>query len=180
MQPPTTPITPPQQGDEEHLYRQHQQALLRAVTHVVNAPSELIEDACQMAWTTLLRNQPRRETTFAWLRRVAINEAYRLSAIDRRDARIEHLPPVAADDEALDNATRAREALRALAALPERQRRDMAMRVAGYSYKEIAALTGRTYTNVDKTLDKARAAIRLKQLRSAADRAGANNGAGPS
>lgn len=180
MQPPTTSAAPQLQGDEEQLYRQHHLALLRAVAHVVNAPPALIEDACQMAWTTLLRNQPRRETIFGWLRRVAIHEAYRLSAIDRRDARFEQIPPLATDDEALDHALRAREALRALAALPDRQGRDMTMRVAGYSYKEIAALTGRTYTNVDKTLDKARAGIRLKQLRSAADRAGANNGAGPS
>lgn len=180
MQPPTTPITPPQHGDEEQLYRQHRRTLLRAVARVVNAPPELIEDACQTAWVTLLRNQPRRETTFAWLRRVAINEAYRLSAIDRRDARLEQLPPLAADEHALERAARAREALRALAALPERQQRDMTMRIAGFTYQEIAHLTDRTYTNVDKTLDKARARIRLEQLCSAADRPGANKAGDPS
>ena len=53
------------------------------------------------------------------------------------------------------------EALRALARLPDRQRQDLALRVAGFSYREIAAMTGgRTYTNVNKHLVKARAAIR--------------------
>jgi DNA-directed RNA polymerase specialized sigma24 family protein len=51
--------------------------------------------------------------------------------------------------------------LRALAGLPDRQRRDLPLRVAGFTYREIAAMTeGRTYTNVNKHLVKARARIR--------------------
>ena len=53
------------------------------------------------------------------------------------------------------------EALRALAALPDRQRQDLSLRVAGFSYREIAAMSGgRTFTNVNKHLVKARTAIR--------------------
>jgi DNA-directed RNA polymerase specialized sigma24 family protein len=53
------------------------------------------------------------------------------------------------------------EALRALAGLPDRQRRDLSLRVGGFSYREIAAMTGgRTFTNVNKHLVKARTAIR--------------------
>ena len=45
--------------------------------------------------------------------------------------------------------------------MPERQRTDFALKVAGYSYEEIRALTpGRTFTNVSKSLVKARARIR--------------------
>ena len=45
------------------------------------------------------------------------------------------------------------EALRTLASLPERQRSDLTLKVAGYSYEEIRALTpGRTFTNVNKSL----------------------------
>ena len=48
-----------------------------------------------------------------------------------------------------------------LASLPERRRIDLALKVAGYSYEEIRALTpGRTRTNVNKSLVKARAHIR--------------------
>lgn len=166
MQPPTE-STPPARGDEAELYRRHHHKLHRAVAHVVNAPRELIEDACQTAWTILLRAQPDRDAIFAWLRVVAIREAYRLCAIERRElqrpcvdegAAIAHSQP-------LDDALEAIEALRALAALPPRQRTDLSLQVAGYSYDEIRNLTGgRTFTNVNKSLVKARA--RIRRLRS--------------
>lgn len=165
MQPPTTSA----RGDEETLFRRHHAELRRAVRQVVNASPELIEDACQMAWATLLRNQPRRDSVFGWLRTVAINEAYRLSRIEVRDARLDALPGdrqgVARDAFSIEDSVRAREALRALASLPARQRRDFALHAAGFTYNEIAELTGRTRTNVDKTLDKARARMRLERLR---------------
>ena len=72
----STPASP--RGDEDHLYRRHHRNLQRAVARVVNAPRELIEDACQTAWTIMLRSQPDRAAIFAWLRVVAIHEAYRL------------------------------------------------------------------------------------------------------
>ena len=118
----------------------------------------------------LLRTQPERYAIFAWLRVVAIHEAYRLSAIDRRDARLERLRPedrdwqdVIADPRTLDDALEALEALRALAALPERQRIDLALKIAGYSYEEIArAPAVARYTNVNKSLVKARRRIRRR------------------
>jgi DNA-directed RNA polymerase specialized sigma24 family protein len=69
----------------------------------------------------------------------------------------------------IDGALEAREALRVLAALPARQRDDLALFVAGFSYREIAQITGgRTHTNVNKQLAKARARIRLAELRAVA------------
>ena len=170
MQPPTN--TRPSQvvrGDEEALYRRHHRDLERTVAHAVRAPRELIEDACQTAWTTLLRSQPERPTIFAWLRIVAIHEAYRLSATERRDARLEHLigdvrdwDTVIPDGRSLE----AREALRALAALPGRQRDDLALLIAGYSHREIAEITGgRTRTNVNKALVEARERLRRGRTR---------------
>src|SRR4051812_4913754 len=72
MQPPTDspPRRPP--ADAEALYRTHHRALHRAVAQVVRAPRELIEDACQTAWATLLRSEPKPDTVFAWLRVVAV------------------------------------------------------------------------------------------------------------
>lgn len=179
MQPPTDTTCPSPRGDEDALYRAHHRELHRAVARAVRAPRELIEDACQTAWATLLGAQPNRDTVFAWLRVVAIHEAYHLSAIDRRDTRLERLRPedgdwqeVIADPRSLDaalEALEALEALRALASLPERRRIDLALRVAGYSYEEIRARTpGRTRTNVNKSLVKARAHIR--RLRSSRNR----------
>ena len=93
MQPPTNATCPSSLGDEDALYRAHHLELHRAVAHVVRAPRELIEDACQTAWAMLLRTQPDRFAIFGWLRVVAIHEGYRLSAIERRDARLERLRP---------------------------------------------------------------------------------------
>lgn len=182
MQPPTDPTTagqarrPEPRGDEDALYRRHHRDLRRAVARVVRAPDELIEDACQTAWTILLRNQPERDSIFGWLRVVAIHEAYRLAALDRRETRGERegsdeadWTDAIADSRSLDDAIEALEALRALAALPERQRADLTLKVAGYSYQEIAGLTGkRTYTNVNKSLAKAR--TRIRRARSGARR----------
>jgi RNA polymerase sigma factor (sigma-70 family) len=176
MQPATEPnatATTTPRGDETDLYCRHHRDLERAVARDVNAPRELIEDACQTAWAILLRSQPDRYAVFAWLRVVAIHEAYRLSASERRDARLERLATddgdwdeVTADPHSLDTLLEAREALRVLASLPERQRNDLALLVAGYSYHEIAEITGgRTRTNVNKSLVKARARIRLARLR---------------
>ena len=117
----------------------------------------------------LLRTQPERDAIFAWLRVVAIHEAYRLSAIERRNARLEGPRPedgdwhdLIADSRSLDDAVAALEALRALASLPERQRTDLTLKIAGYSYDEIRAVTpGRTFTNLNKSLAKARRRLRL-------------------
>jgi len=167
----TATTLPAPRGDEDRLYRRHHGNLERAVARAVNAPRELIEDACQTAWTIMLRSQPDRTAIFAWLRVVAIHEAYRLSAADR-GAHLEDLAPSQgwdagiADPVTIDDAIEARRALRSLAALPARQRQDLSLRVAGFSYREIAQITGgRTYTNVNKHLAKARARIRLAELR---------------
>src|SRR4051794_5163968 len=80
MQPPTDTPPPRMPRDDDALYRAHHRELHRAVAQVVRGPRELIEDACQTAWATLVRAQPNQDTLFAWLRVVAIHEAYRLSA----------------------------------------------------------------------------------------------------
>jgi DNA-directed RNA polymerase specialized sigma24 family protein len=161
----TTPAAP--RGNEDDLYRRHHCNLERAVARVVSAPREMIEDACQSAWTIMLRRQPDRTTIFAWLRVVAIHEAYRLSAIERREVHLEDLAiegdweTILAGRVTVEDQLEALEALRAIAALPDAQRRDLTLRVAGFTYREIAAMTGgRTYTNVNKHLVKARTAIR--------------------
>ena len=165
-QPPTRALVPPR-GDEADLYERHHQALLIAVSHAINGSGALIEDACQTAWTILLRRQPDRASVFAWLYVVAIHEAYRLSAIERRELHLEDLAiegdwdTILAGRVTVEDQFEALEALRALAALPDRLRRDLCLRVGGFSYREIAAMTGgRTFTNVNKHLVKARRAIR--------------------
>ena len=168
MQRATDRKPPERRGDEDELYRRHHRDLQGSVIQAVRAPKDLIEDACQSAWAILLCTQPDRRAIFAWLRVVAIHEAYRLLAIERREARQQPIrrhdhdrDELAADTRSLDDAVEALEALRALASLPERQRDDLALRLAGYTYEEIRARTrGRTMTNVTKSLRKARARVR--------------------
>jgi RNA polymerase sigma factor (sigma-70 family) len=166
----TTTSTPSAPRGEDDLYRRHHRNLHRAVARVVNAPHELIEDACQNAWAILLRSQPERSTIFGWLCVVATREAFRLSDRECRHVRLEALLPDGSWEAviavSLDDIVEARDALQILATLPDRQRADLALQVAGFSYKELAELTGgRTYTNVSKHLAKARARIRLARLR---------------
>src|SRR4051794_1430431 len=113
----------------------------------------------------MLRTRPQCHCAFAWLR--AVHEAYHLTAIERQNATVASVAPRSedlrhvADQRSLDDAVEALEALRHLAALPERQRNDLALKIAGYSYKQIQARTpGRTTTSVDKSLANARARIR--------------------
>ena len=70
----------------------------------------------------------------------------------------------------IDEILEAREALELPASLPDRQRADLVLLVAGFSYVEIAELTGgRPYTNVNKHIAKARARVRLARLGHTAD-----------
>ncbi len=173
MQPPTeaTPATADERrsprGDEGELYIRHHRGLHRAVAHAVHAPRELIEDACQNAWAIMLRAQPERSSIFGWLYVVATREAVRLCERERRHIHLEAAFPagsseaVLADTFSIESILEAREALEILARLPDRQRADLTLLVAGFSYTEIAKLTGgRTYTNVNKHIAKARARVR--------------------
>jgi RNA polymerase sigma factor (sigma-70 family) len=161
-------------GDEADLFAQHHQRLLRSVKRAVNAPDALIEDACQLAWTLLIRNQPDRgPRLLGWLRTVAIHEAYRLSRTQRRDLALEDLALDGTGGSSpdgwealiegptdLDSQLAAKHALSVLASLPERQRCYLALLIAGYSYQEIVELAGVTYTNVNKHLARARESVR--------------------
>ena len=162
---------PGPRGDEDQLYRRHHRDLHRAVAHAVNAPRELVEDACQNAWAILLRAQPDRTSIFGWLYVVATREAFRLFERERRHLHLGTMLPegswdaVIADAFSIDDILDAHEALAILASLPDRQRADLTLVVAGFSYVEIADMTGgRTYTNVNKHIAKARARVRLAQL----------------
>jgi RNA polymerase sigma factor (sigma-70 family) len=163
-------------GDEADLYATHHAALRRAVARTVNASPALIEDACQAAWAILLRAQPDRSPTLlAWLRTVAVHEAYRLLRRERATVSLDALTnpgaetcdspaddwvPALAEDR-LDEQLEARRALLALASLPARQREYVAWKVAGHSYQEIRELAGGvTYTNVNKHLVRGRRSLR--------------------
>ena len=157
--------TPAPRGDEAELFARFHDTLLRAVARQASAPAVVIEDACAFAWAQLLRYQPQRDNIAGWLVTVAVREAWKLSARQRAELsdeleqhdRYAHLEEIGA---ALDGQIAAREALRAVAELPERQRHLLARQAAGLSYDEIAAETGDSWRTVDRQLGRARARIR--------------------
>jgi DNA-directed RNA polymerase specialized sigma24 family protein len=157
----------PLQGDEDALFRLHHRRLLRVVGGLVRGADEDIEDARAFAWSQFLRRQPDREMTFPGLAKVAMREAWRLERRRRRDSRLDDLPENscrALARDTLDDTLAAREELRILASLPERQRRYLALKVSGYSYVEIRTTTGARHTNVNKHLCRARASIRTTRV----------------
>jgi RNA polymerase sigma factor (sigma-70 family) len=166
-------------GDEAELFRAHRERLVRLVRSDTRAPLALAEDAVSHAFEQLCRTQPERTEAIAgWLRVVARHEAWRLLRKQGRELPAEEacgqdgnewvvpLEERAASPYTLELALEAREALRVLASLKERQSRTLALKVAGFSYREIQALRGVTYTNVNRHVSQGRAAAR--RLRDAA------------
>jgi RNA polymerase sigma factor (sigma-70 family) len=157
-----------QRGDEADLYLLHHEHLVRSVARTVGAPRALIEDACQTAWLILLRRQPDRTRVFGWLRTVAVREAYRLCGADRRDVRLDVLgadgrwrggESIEDPRACVERQVTARAALQRLAELPPRQRRLFALQVAGFTYRETAAVTGDSVRTVDRQLRRAHAHV---------------------
>ena len=164
------------------MFRRYHDWLVRVTRHRLHCSEALAEDACAHAWLQLCRSQPERTENLAgWLRVVALHEGLRLLRLAGREpltadvGRQEHgeggRQPVPVEERIeapvdVELAAEAREALRALAGLRWRRRRVLALRAAGYSYKEIAAKLGVTYTNVNRHVTEGRG--ELRELRRAA------------
>jgi DNA-directed RNA polymerase specialized sigma24 family protein len=115
-----------------------------------------------------LRAPPNCGSIFLWLYVLATLEARRLCKAERRYTHLEAVLPARSREAAIvdafciDDILEAREALAILASLPDRQREDLTLEVAGFSYNEIGKLTaGRTFNTVRKNLAKAHARVRL-------------------
>jgi RNA polymerase sigma factor (sigma-70 family) len=124
----------------------------------------VIEDACQTAWSRLIRHSERvrGEAALSWLATTAVREAWRLT---RRDAREVSLDAELERTEEMSLACRVqgpaelfelRERLAEVEHLPERQQRLVWMRAVGMSYVEMAEGTGDTKRTVERQLLRAR------------------------
>jgi RNA polymerase sigma factor (sigma-70 family) len=154
----------------------HAPRLHTTVRAAARAPEPVIEDACQAAWTILLR---RRDITLderglSWLATVAIHEAWR-SASNARETPVGgfqtampgdgELPEPAhpdtpnAEDRALARIQHT-ERMSAVATLKPREREALYLYGLGYSYHEIGQLTNSSYTAVNRRITEGRAALR--------------------
>jgi RNA polymerase sigma factor (sigma-70 family) len=141
----------------------------RLVRHYVRAPEPVIEDACQTAWTRLVRDRARvrSDRAVAWLVTTAVREAIRMTRRAGRELYLEdllddtgelqHLGEHPAADEAVECRLR----LESLHALPDRQQRFVWLQALGWSYAEIAELTGATPRTIDRQLLRARRALNI-------------------
>jgi RNA polymerase sigma factor (sigma-70 family) len=148
-------------GDEAQLYRDHSAALRAAVRYRIYGSDALVEDACSFAWLQLMRHQPDRgPTLFAWLRTVAVREAYRLY---RKEVHhdVTNLAPDQEPAADLDVQLSTRSALRALATMSDHRQRIFLMHLSGLSYTEIASRLGITFTSVNRHITRSRSHLRL-------------------
>jgi DNA-directed RNA polymerase specialized sigma24 family protein len=154
-------------------YEEHHGRVRRIVASRVNADSHTIEDACAFAWTRLVADEQivldRR--ALCWLTTAASREGWRLTSLVQREAPASgaaarsdhgHAPP--ADDAGSGDETLARiehrERVRIFRTLRCRERRELFLHAIGYRYDEIAAMTGSTYTAVNRRLVEGRAQLR--------------------
>jgi RNA polymerase sigma factor (sigma-70 family) len=156
-------------GDESELYGRYHRRLV-AITRR-RCGSAHAEDAVQFAWIEFLC-QPNRDRAYGWLALTARREAVRLAQRIERErasdgphpkaAKVVDLPlgERAEHPVSLEDRIEAREALDTLAALPERQRRVLARKAAGLSYREIQRDLGWSYTQVNRHLTRARRSLR--------------------
>lgn len=169
-----TPVHESQRRSQlDRFYRTYRGQLIGRVLRRVGAIDfAQAEDACHTAWAILARRRdidldPR---GLAWITRVAVHEGWRLThaaastvqpgAWDPEDV----LALVAADtDDPLDRAIdreKHNERAANLAALKLAERQALALKAIGYSYAEIADLTGASYTAVNRRLTEGRARLR--------------------
>ena len=163
-------------GDESELFARYHVRLERAVARRTAIRACLVEEACSFAWMQFCLHQPERERAYPWLVVVARNEAIRMARSGERAAPLDPPAPPGIGRPTLslvecapdpiethvgrELRERAREALVAVAELPERQRRPMALKVAGLTYQEIQRELGWSYSQVNRHLTRARRRLR--------------------
>lgn len=142
--------------------------LQRIVRLDVRAPDQVIEDACQVAWSRLVdrRGEVRRETALSWLATTAVREALKLIRRERRELSLDAILEDAGESfgadwpAELEELVEQRERLGSIGGLPERQQRLVWLHGLGLSYAEMALHTGATRRTVERQLLRAKHALR--------------------
>ncbi|MFL5824799.1 MAG: RNA polymerase sigma factor [Solirubrobacteraceae bacterium] len=160
---------PMRSGDVVSLFVEFGGRLAEIVAGCVGTSDAVIEDACQAAWTRLIRNRDRvaLQTAPGWLVRTALHEARRLSRLEARERSLElevqgrsdHL--VDFSQPAADEVMAQRECLGAIGALPIRQQRLVWLRALGLTYDEMAGHERCTSRTVRRQLERARRRLRV-------------------
>jgi RNA polymerase sigma factor (sigma-70 family) len=152
------------------LLAEHETTLRRTARRFSSNEADA-EDALQRAAEILLRRSPeeRGRRLLAWMGVVTRHEALTVGREARRvplgadegGLDPERLAGTAPDPSvAIERRERVAAAAAALARLKPQERRALALQAAGCSYAEIQAITGWTYTKVNRCIAEGRAALR--------------------
>lgn len=150
-------------GDEAELFRAHHDRLVGRLSRHLGGERDIAEEACTLAWLQLLRLQPERtDTLVGWLYTVAKHEAYALLRRRRREVAHDELEPDPAAAAAGDPFEQLAQVdlLALIGQLSPQQRLALGLFARGYSYREICAATGKSYTWVNRHITEGRARIR--------------------
>ncbi len=155
-------------GDLARLYAALAHRLERIVGRGVPTP-DVVDDACQFAWTQLVvhRDRVQPETALTWLTTTAVREAFRLIRAADREPSLEALVEVFGEAALTgiaggpDEWFETKERLLSLTALPTRQQRLLWLHAMGLTYTEMAAHEGATRRTVERQLLRARTTVRL-------------------
>jgi RNA polymerase sigma factor (sigma-70 family) len=156
--------------DLDGLYRSSAVRLAGIVRRELGAPEVVVEDACQSAWSKLLRHRQSvgRETAFSWLTTTAVREALRIVARTERELSLEAALEDGVRPETLrlpveeepEQLVAERLRIEDLRGLPARQQRLLWLQALGCSHTEIAALSGCTTRTVHRQMHRARRRLR--------------------
>ncbi|GEM_PF-2332506 len=164
------------EGLAEFFAANHRRLARRVGYFAHGAGGTAVDDACAYAWLQLVR-RPDVDLDadgYSWLSVVAIHEAWRLSRSDRAEQPAglfwpesecagERPEPAALDADPLDRALAAelhRARVQTLAVLKPHELQALGLQALGYRYQEIVALTGSSYTAVNRRLSEGRTRLR--------------------
>jgi RNA polymerase sigma factor (sigma-70 family) len=146
---------------------------VRIVRSSVRAPDPVIEDACQFAWSRLLR-QPERvepERAAGWLVTTALREALKSLRRAGHETSLETMLENGIEfvstgaERSPEPLVERRERLRTLASLSRRQQQLLWLYGLGLTYEEIARREGCTSRTVERQIQRARTVLREREER---------------
>jgi RNA polymerase sigma factor (sigma-70 family) len=161
-------------------YARYADQLRRAIRRkTCGLDDALVDDACAFAWEQLLRRpyiDLQHHSAYSWVYKVALRRAWRLARLERRLAPAGGLTgldedgpePAGSDIDLVDLvADRVEQATlrEMLRDLHWRERRELLLYAHGLSYEEIAAVTGTSYTAVNRWLARGKKALRDARTR---------------
>jgi RNA polymerase sigma factor (sigma-70 family) len=142
------------------LYAEQARLVQRQVARRVNAPTAVIEDACQTAWERLCTHpgvEPVAPSAVKWLVVTAMREAWRRAG--GREIPTDLGEPISDAPSPLEQTIaheHSDELRHQLRGLTDRQRQFLALQGAGLTYAEIAERTGTTLRTVERQILRGR------------------------